>query len=171
MIRRDPTADEIRAAVSARSKLGRWGADDQRGTINLITPEKRVEAARLVQAGRTVSLGRPLGDIPGVAYPPVHLVWGGSDPGEGGAGDWIGMSIHSNAYTHIDALSHCFGPRGAWNGKHPDEVFRQGNVASPGALWGSVEHWADGMVRRGVFLDVPRHRGVAVVSADQPVHG
>jgi kynurenine formamidase len=170
MTRHDPTGDEIQAAVIARSNWGRWGADDQRGTINLITPEKRVEAARLVQTGRTVSLARPLRPIPGVANPPVHIAWGGGDPSEGGAGDWIGMFVHSNAYTHIDALSHCFGPRGAWNGKHPAEVFRQGNVASPGTLWGSIEHWADGIVTRGVLLDVPRHRGVPFVTGDQPVH-
>jgi hypothetical protein len=174
MIRQDPTLDEIQAAVIARSNWGRWGADDQRGTINLITPEKRVEAAGLVRTGRTVSLGRPIGDVHGVAHPLVHLVWGGRDPsapGEGGAGDWIGLSIHSYAYTHIDALAHCFGPRGAWNGKDPDEIFRQGVPAAPGALWGSVKHWAGGVVTRGVLLDVPRHRGVPAVVGDEPVHG
>lgn len=171
MNRSIPTDDEVRAAVIARSNWGRWGADDQRGTINLITAERKAAAARLVTSGRTVSLARPLGPAPGAANPPVHIVWGGGDGTEGGAGDWLGMHVHSRHYTHVDALNHFIGPRGAWNGRRPDELFRHANVVSPGALWGSIEQWSDGVFTRGVLLDVPSYRGEPFVTVDRPVHG
>jgi len=52
---REPSKDDV-AGYLRRTNWGRWGADDQRGAINLITPEKRVAAARLVRSGRSVSL-------------------------------------------------------------------------------------------------------------------
>ena len=52
------TREQFDAWMTDLSNWGRWGADDQLGALNLITPAKRVEAARLVQAGRTVSMAR-----------------------------------------------------------------------------------------------------------------
>ena len=52
-----------------RNNWGRWGDDDEMGTINLITPEKRVQAASLVRAGRSVSLSRPFPKEPGAGNP------------------------------------------------------------------------------------------------------
>jgi hypothetical protein len=47
-----PTEQEVRSWIRERRNWGRWGKDDQRGAVNLITPEKRVAAARLVRSGR-----------------------------------------------------------------------------------------------------------------------
>jgi kynurenine formamidase len=44
-------------------------------------------------------------------------------------------------------------------------------ITFDGAIWGSVEHWKEGIVTRGVLLDVPRHRGEAFVTMDKPIHG
>ena len=52
------------------SNWGRWGTDDQRGTLNLITPEKRKQAAAAVKAGLSVSLAHPIieGTAPDIAW-------------------------------------------------------------------------------------------------------
>jgi kynurenine formamidase len=53
-----------------------------------------------------------------------------------------------------------------WNGRDPKK-----EITFEGATFGSVEHWADGIITRGVMLDVPRHRGQPFVTQDSPVHG
>ena len=63
--RRLPSEAEVQSWIRERNNWGRWGRDDQRGTINLITPAKRVEAARLCRTGRSVSLSRPFPKEPG----------------------------------------------------------------------------------------------------------
>ena len=58
MERRIPTEDEVLGWYTSLSNWGRWGPDNQRGTLNLITDAKRVESSQLVRTGVTVSLGR-----------------------------------------------------------------------------------------------------------------
>ena len=53
-----------------------------------------------------------------------------------------------------------------WNGRDPHKT-----VTSDGATWGSIEHWKEGIITRGVLLDVPKHRGGAYVTQETPVHG
>src|SRR5260370_27763751 len=53
-----------------------------------------------------------------------------------------------------------------WNGRDPKK-----EITFDGATWGSIEHWAEGIITRGVMLDVPRHRGVPAVTQDSPLHG
>lgn len=165
-----PSRAELTSFAADRSNWQRWGTDDQRGAVNLITPEKRVAAARLVRSGRTVSMSHPLAFGDPARAAGVHLVWGGGDDNGGSAGDWIGTPVHGPIHTHVDALNHFVGPRGAWNGKRSQGMFRNGRIRSPGRLWGSIEHWGDGIVTRGVLLDVPRYRGEPFVAMDQPVH-
>ena len=71
-----PSETEVRSWIRDRSNWGRWGPDDQRGTINLITPEKRAPAARLFRTGRSVSLSRPFPKEPGInnAFPAQHFM-------------------------------------------------------------------------------------------------
>ena len=57
---RDVTAEQFDRWMADLSNWGRWGVEDELGTLNLITDAKRVEAAALVQAGITVSLSRRL---------------------------------------------------------------------------------------------------------------
>ncbi|MFT4555889.1 MAG: hypothetical protein ACI92S_001225, partial [Planctomycetaceae bacterium] len=52
------TSQDVEHLVKELSNWGRWGKDDQLGTLNLITPEKRQEAAKLVKRGVSVSLAR-----------------------------------------------------------------------------------------------------------------
>ena len=70
------------------------------------------------------------------------------------------------ASTHIDALCHIWDEQAMWNGRDPKK-----EIGFEGATFGAIEHWADGIIVRGVLLDVPRHRGRAIVTQEQPVHG
>ena len=163
-----PTRQEVDAYIRDRSNWGRWGKDDQVGAINLITPAKRVAATRLVRSGRAVSLSRefPTQPGPGNAFPAQH--WMRTVPrGSGGfAADYYGVFYHGVQSTHIDALCHTWDEEAMWNGRDPKK-----EITFDGATFGSIDHWAEGIITRGVLLDVPRHRGVPCVTQDAPVHG
>jgi kynurenine formamidase len=152
----------------ARSNWGRWGPDDQRGAVNLITPAKRVAAASLVRSGRSVSLSRVWPRTPGPGNPsPAQHYMTMNQRGSGGwAGDYYGISYHGYATTHIDALCHVWDEHGMWNGRKPQQEITMG-----GARFGDIDQWRDGIITRGVLLDVPKHRGVPYVTDDSPVHG
>lgn len=166
--RPSPTEQEVRSWIRERRNWGRWGKDDQRGAVNLITPEKRVAAARFVRSGRSVSLSRPFPKepAPNNAHPAQHYMRT-HERGRGGfAADYYGISYHGFASTHIDALCHTWDEDGMWNGRDPRR-----EITFDGATFGAIEHWADGLMTRGVMLDVPRHRGVSCVTFETPVHG
>ena len=164
-----PNRDEVLDYLHDRRNWGRWGEDDQRGAINLITAEKRVEAAHLVRTGRTVSLSRDVPKTPGPGnpQPAQHFVQTFGHTGTWGAAvDYYGIMYHGYQTTHIDALCHVWDEEGMWGGRDP---YRE--VRSQGTRWGGIEHWRDGIVTRGVLFDIPRHRGEASVTLERPVHG
>ena len=167
--RRPPTLEEVMDYLhGARSNWGRWGPDDQRGAVNLITPAKRVAAASLVRSGRSVSLSRVRPRTPGPDNPtPAQHYMTMNQRGSGGwAADYYGISYHGYATTHIDALCHVWDEHGMWNGRKPQQEITMG-----GARFGDIDQWRDGIITRGVLLDVPKHRGVPYVTDDSPVHG
>lgn len=159
-----PTRDDVLGYLRGRSNWGRWGADDQRGAINLITPEKRVRAAGLVRSGRSVSLSRDVPVTPGRGnpMPAQHFV----RTYDNAVVDYYGISYHGYVTTHIDALCHVWSDDGMWNGRDPAK-----EISGAGARFGSIDHWRDGITTRGVLLDVPRYRGVPSVMIEEPVHG
>jgi kynurenine formamidase len=166
--RRLPTEAEVKGWLRERRNWGRWGKDDQKGAINLITPAKRAAAARLVKSGRSVSLSRPFPTTPGLNNAlPAHHYMKTLPRGAGGyAADYYGIFYHGVASTHIDALCHTWDAEAMWNGRDPKK-----EITFDGATFGSIDHWAEGIITRGVMLDVPRHRGVPCVTQDAPVHG
>ncbi|MGE4649268.1 MAG: cyclase family protein, partial [Myxococcota bacterium] len=103
--RQAPTAEEYADYRKRFSNWGRWGEDDELGTLNFITPEVRRQAAALVSEGRSLSLSRPLDTHAGPAnpYPAHHFVAVGDS---GGMLDYFGMFIHGITNTHIDVLCH-----------------------------------------------------------------
>ena len=163
-----PTRKDVDALIRDRSNWGRWGKDDQVGAMNLITRDKRVAATKLVKNGRSVSLSRefPKEPGPGNAFPAQH--WMRTLPrGTGGfAADYYGIFYHGVQSTHIDALCHTWDGNRMWNGRDPKK-----EIGFDGATWGGIEAWSEGIITRGVMLDVPRHRGTASVTQDRPVHG
>lgn len=169
MERRVPTKAQVMAYLKEDSNWGRWGPNDQMGAMNFITPEKRVATARLVQSGRAVSLSRefPKTPVPNNPNPAHHFMKRNPRGDTGGsATDYYGISYHGQASTHLDALCHVWDHNGMWNGRNPDDV-----LTFDGSTWGSVEHWKDGIITRGVLPDVPKHRGEPFVTLDKPIHG
>ena len=169
MERRVPTKDEVLAYLKEDRNWGRWGNDDQMGAMNMITPEKRLAATATVKSGRAVSLSREFPKTPAPNNPtPAHHYMKKVFRNEtsGFSADYYGISYHGTATTHLDALCHVWDENGMWNGRTHDDT-----VTMDGAVWGSVEHWKEGIITRGVLLDVPKFRGVPYVTMETPVHG
>src|SRR5579871_2236971 len=115
-----PSRADVDSYLRDRRNWGRWGADDQVGAVNLITPEKRVRAAGLVRSGRAVSLSRPFPKEPALNNPtPAQHFMKLLDRGQGGAAiDYYGISYHGQATTHLDSLCHVWNQDGMWNGRN-----------------------------------------------------
>jgi len=160
----DPTmsAANFRALYERLRGQARWGAADRRGALNHITPARVAAAAAEVRAGRTVTLAAPMAssaaDNPEPGARHMKLLPGEpSDvPGVSFAADQIVMNVHGDVDSHIDALCHVSYEGMLYNGV-PASV-----VTSRGAAELSIDDAAhDGIVGRGVLLDIARLRGVA----------
>jgi kynurenine formamidase len=162
--RRDADAGAVAEFHRSLSNWGRWGPDDQLGTLNTITPAKRTAAAGLVASGHAVSCARPLPTEPAVDNPkPVlhHMIGTAS---EGYGGDFFGMAPHGYSVSHIDALCHIFHQGRIYNGAPAERVTAHGAEAL------SIDALRDGIVSRGILLDVPGRRGVPWLEAGEPIH-
>ncbi|MEX2205968.1 MAG: cyclase family protein [Myxococcota bacterium] len=157
------SAEQVLAFHKTLSNWGRFGPRDQLGTLNLITPEKRAAAAKLVKSGRVVSASRPLPTQPGPENPSpvVHHMTGTAT--EGWGGDYFAIAPHGFATSHIDALCHIFHEGKLYNG-YPIE-----KVTAHGALELGIHELSNGVVSRGVLLDVPRARGVPFLENAEPI--
>jgi kynurenine formamidase len=147
---------------------GRWGADDERGTLNFITPAAVAHAATLVETGKVVSCALPFNsDGPqsggfGGRTNPVHLMLQDGGDIALGAQDHLdvlrycddAVSMPLQCGTQWDALAHIFYRGQMYNGHGLEKV------TSTGATVNGIEKVADGVVGRGVFLDMARHHGV-----------
>lgn len=143
------------------SNWGRWGPDDEMGTLNLITPEKRKEAAKLVQSGITVSLARNA-DTEESVDNPCPVEWEMVNASPRGASDRIAYRcIHGAGTTHIDGFGHRFFDGKMWNGvEMADTVTMEEGVKVNGVLT-----MKDGIVTRGVLYDMPKLKGVDYLEA------
>jgi kynurenine formamidase len=152
------TTAQIAELLEKVSNWGRWGKDDQRGALNFITNEKRAAAARLVRSGETVSLSLPLATRPARDNPtPVtHLMirsGGVGHPlGSWGCADYFAIEPHGLATTHLDALCHHFYRGKMYNGFDHSEVDFQG------AHKCAIDVARDGIIGRGVLIDIPKIR-------------
>ena len=155
------TPDHMRGVFESVKNWGKWGANDERGALNYITPAKLREAGESIRSGRQVSCARELAVHPGIdnPHPALHMMIRGGDdcviPGVGleATMDFVGVAFHGMATTHIDALCHVLVDGKMYNG------FDASEVKSTGARRGSIMCAADGIVSRGVLLDIPRLLG------------
>ncbi|MFI9752797.1 cyclase family protein [Streptomyces collinus] len=141
---------------------GRWGSDDEIGTLNLITDEVVRRAAATVRTGRRVPLALPLqqdgvqtGMIPGRVNPLHAMVQINQEifgPGTVACSD-DAVTMGLQAATHWDALSHVSHSGRLYNGRPAHTVTAHGGAGFSGI--GTVRH----VVSRGVLLDVARARG------------
>ena len=155
------SAAEFRALYDRVKHMSRWGPADRRGALNNISPTQVVAAASDIWRGRAVSLAAPIesevaADNPD---PAVHqMTHHGTSPGPASglsfAMDRITMNIHGNADSHIDALCHVIFDGTLYNGVAADAV------TAEGATELSIKVASDGIVGRGLLLDIPRVRRV-----------
>src|SRR5882672_10020521 len=138
-----PNENDVLKMLDSLSNWGRWGADDQLGTVNFITPAERKRAATLVSEGVSVSCSRPIStDIAAdTTVQPMRFM---VDSGEGrdtdsperllqrrGAAEFIGMVFHGYSITHVDAPSHYFWAGKMYNGRSCNLVTsREGATAA-----------------------------------------
>ena len=155
--------DRVRALAPRVSNWGRWGADDERGTVNFITPDVVRRAAACVRRGEVFALGLALGaDGPqigtGGRFNPIHLMSAiggavGQDP-EGFRYNDDVITMPLQCATQWDGLAHVYYGGRLYNG------FPASSVTATGASRDGIDKVADGIVSRGVLLDVARLHGV-----------
>ena len=157
------TAVDVLAFHETLSNWGRWGDEDQLGALNLISPEVTAAAAATVRSGRTVSCARPLDTVPSADNPsPVaHHMTGTATEGMGA--DYFAISPHGFATSHIDALCHIFHEGKLYNG------YAAESVTAHGATKLGIHRLRDGVVTRGVLLDIPSLRGVDALEPGEPI--
>jgi len=152
------TAAHIDQWMTELSNWGRWGADDQLGAVNLITPAKRREALALATAGEVVSLLRPIlvsdpPDDPTSTAAFVNLRVVNIDSGF--LMERQQLAYHGSTFSHLDALCHAHHEGKIYNGVPLEEAFGETGCTQMG-----IGGLADGIVTRAVLLDIPRLKGV-----------
>ncbi len=164
-------AIDFRQWGSRVSNWGRWGARDERGTLNWITPAQVASAARLAETGEVVSLAIPLDkdgpQAPGSARTNlVHVMTrtGRVQPERGGF-QWMDdlVIMYPQGATQVDALAHVGYDGFLYNG------FPTGTVDELGAHRLGVDTLSGGITGRGVLLDLPRHLGMQSLPPDHVV--
>jgi kynurenine formamidase len=153
--------EDFRAVGERLRNWGRWGTDDERGTTNLITPQRLVAAAGLIRQGRVFDLGIPFdekGPQPGGGrINPVHLMseTGAEQVFPGGfryADDYVFMALQGA--SQWDALSHVFYDGQMYNG------YPAGGVTVKGTAHCAIDKQGKGIAGRGVLLDIAALKGV-----------
>jgi kynurenine formamidase len=138
------------------SNWGRWGKDDELGTLNLITPDKRRAALALVKEGVPVSLSANASTEQAVDVP-CPAEWAMTSSTQTGATDRVAFPcIHGAASTHIDSLAHTFFAGKMWNGYDASALV----TLQKGAEKNSVMPMKGGIVTRAVLYDIARLKGV-----------
>ena len=162
---RDLTDAELEAMFRRCSNTGKWGADDELGTLNYIMPAKRIAAAQLVKTGEVVSVGRDLTTRQSKTngQPVVHVMMF-SDANSPSCGDYFTIAPHGMVVTHMDALCHFSWKDQFYNGRKRSET-----LTASGAKWGSIYAQRQGIFTRGVLLDVAAARGVSWYKPDEYV--
>jgi len=161
------TAETIEQWMTELSNWGRWGETDQLGALNLITPEKRRGAAALVRDGVSVSMAHETlterSSDNSTAYAHTMVVTGAGSGGSFSV-DRFDVLFHGYAHTHLDALCHMWHEGRMYNGFSRQEVDQSGCASL------SIEQFKDGILTRGILVDIPRLRGVAWLEPGTPIY-
>lgn len=155
--------EDIDKMFDELSNWGRWGEDDQRGTLNLITPQKRRQAAALVKEGISISLSEDLSTEHSVDNTNPMQVTVSADIGSPVAMEEWQIFYHGLTYAHIDALCHARYKGKAYNG------FDDSDVTESGCLTSGIEHLKEGILTRGILIDIPRLKGVPYLEPGTPI--
>ena len=142
------------------SNWGRWGKDDQIGSANLLTPAKRKQALALAKDGVSVSLAHsPLTERAEDNPSPFEHTM---NPGF--FMDTYKVSYHGYAHSHIDALCHILYKNQTYNGYARAEVNTDKGCTKLG-----IEHLKNGIVTRGILIDIPRLKNLPYLEPGTPI--
>lgn len=179
----EPGVETVRQLAARCSNWGRWGPDDQLGTLNHIRPSDVVAAASLVRTGRTFSLAIPMDEngpqTGGFGrFNPIHLMirdgnaaatgttvrdfYGGQDRWIRGTDDLLILPLQSG--TQWDSLAHIVFDNRIYNG------YPATDVGSKGAIRNDIANARDRVVGRGVLLDIPRYQGRPWLEPGDQIH-
>jgi kynurenine formamidase len=161
----------VAQATKELSNWGKWGADDQIGTLNYVTPDMLVAASRLVRKGAVFALGIPLdGTGPqtglwGRRFNPIHMMLQSGTDGILQKREAAGLCNYSDDVillciqggTHWDALGHVFCNDKMYNGY--DAALADGS----GIKRNAIQETRNKMAGRGVLLDIARFKGLEVL--------
>ena len=158
--------DDVKALAEKYKNWGKWGADDQLGTLNYITPQKLIDASRLVKQGKVISLAIPFDDKgPQTGsfgrFNPIHFMLQDGGDISVGAQEHIpnlqytddAVTMPLQCATQWDALAHILYQGKMYNGYAASEI------NSTGAKKNGMENAKDKVATRGVLLDIPRYKG------------
>ena len=171
------TIDKLKQWEKELSNWGRWGKDDQRGLLNLITPEKTKSALALVREAKTVTLQinpiKKTGADTGGFGENVHRMWS-IDPKTAqprAAIDIIHLSLHDGLSSHLDALCHYQGPLG----RKPGEPAVSYNgfpftLSAAGCQESAADRMGPGYITRGILVDLPLLKGVKYLEPTTPIY-
>ena len=171
------TLDTLKRWEKELSNWGRWGKEDQRGLLNLITPEKTKQALTLVKEAKTVTLQinpfKRTGIDTGGFGENVHRM-ARIDPDTGavrGALDIIQLSIHDGLSSHLDALCHYQGPIG----RKPGEPAVSYNgfpftLTAAGCKESAADRMGPGYITRGILVDMPLLKKVKWLEPSTPIY-
>ena len=145
---------------------GKWGPDDNKGTSNLITPRKVMDAARLVRTGTVVSLAHAEPQMAAADVNPNGVFRRTTNNiTDGGTTDTYSVSYHGLTVAHMDSWCHFFENGMMYNG-----VPVKGNLTNEeGCRKGSVMNWKDGIFTRAVLYDIAQLKGVEWVEPGTPI--
>jgi kynurenine formamidase len=154
-------AEEFDALFQHVKNWGRWGADDQLGSANLVTPATRKRAVALAREGLTVSLAHnPLTEkADDNASPFEHTM----NPGF--TTDTYRVSYHGYAHSHIDALCHIPYKNQTFNGYSRETVNTEKGCTKLG-----IDNLKQGIVTRGILLDIPTLKGMPYLEPGTAVY-
>ena len=157
---------EFDQLMRENSNWGRWGQDDQLGTLNLITPELRRDAAALVQDGVAISMALELNKHKDElnVYPFEHEIETVEWEGHQWAGDTYSVNYHGFAHSHIDGLQHVAHKGMLYNGLPIDSLTPDGTEHL-----GIQNVAASGIFTRGVLVDIPRFLGIDYLPAGSAI--
>src|SRR5260370_19824255 len=161
------TKADVDRQMSELSNWGRWGHDDQLGTLNFITAQKRKQATALVKEGYSIALAH---DVMTEKFPDNPTPLGHKmmllRPGQttGFVLDEYSVNYHGFAYTHMDALCHA-----AYDGKMYNG-FPISSVTEKGCDQDSIVVAKKGIVTRGILMDIAALKGLDYLEPGTPIY-